>query len=175
MRVSRWPPALLAMIRNAAGPPTAPVTGISVVSTLSTTASAGGCSTSSLRNFRTEAWSPSASSSTPEESFPTCPASPSEPASPCTNGRNPTPCTMPVTRTRTRTRVVICSCQASAAGERELHELPEHVIGGRLGLLDAVHRVRRHDEQVVDLAPGGRLGHGAPGVAGQPDGEHADP
>src|SRR6266571_6356674 len=54
--------------------------------------------------------------------------------------------------------------------EPYLHELPEHVVHGRLRLLDAVHRGRGHHEQVVDRA---RLGHPAALVAGQPHGQQA--
>ena len=100
--VVRGPCAVLGAIVKAASPTAAS----GRTSTPVTTASAGGRSRSAATNPDSAAGGPSASISTPVSSLPTNPASPNSAASACTNGRNPTPCTIPATRMRVRAGAV---------------------------------------------------------------------
>ena len=58
------------------------------------------------------------------------------------SGRKPTPCTVPSTRTRDPPPGV-------RHAHRVLDELPQHVVGARLGLLDARDVLRAGDDHVV--------------------------
>ena len=58
-------------------------------------------------NRSTVSEAPSTSTNTPPASLPTSPASPSRPARACTNGRKPTPCTIPSTLTRVRVSAMV--------------------------------------------------------------------
>src|SRR5215218_9448175 len=101
--VWRSPPARLSAIAN----PDAPVGSSGVAVTRSITARGGASAASASRNRSTVSAAPSTSTNTPPASLPTSPASPSRPARACTNGRNPTPCTIPSTRTRVRVSVIV--------------------------------------------------------------------
>ena len=90
----RSPPAWLGAIAN----PLIPVGASGVAVTRSITASGGASAASASRNRSTVSAAPSTSTNTPPASLPTSPASPSRPARACTNGRKPTPCTIPSTR-----------------------------------------------------------------------------
>ena len=81
---------------------------------------------------------PSTSTSTPRSSLSTKPASSSSGASRYTNGRKPTPWTVPSTRAR-RTRLTA----------RQLDQLPQHVVRARLGLLDPRDVLGARDDHVV--------------------------
>src|SRR5215218_10077780 len=101
-RVWRSPPARLGAIAN----PDDPVGSSGVAVTRSITAR-GAVSAA-----------PSTSTNTPPASLPTSPASPSRPARACTNGRNPTPCTIPSTRTRVRVSPITPAAYDGLHGRR---------------------------------------------------------
>jgi hypothetical protein len=71
---------------------------------LSIAAAGGASSTRRRRNWRRPPRPPSISISTPHDRLRTKPATPSESARRHTNGRNPTPCTVPLTTRRSRER-----------------------------------------------------------------------
>src|SRR5215471_4812669 len=97
-RAVRRAPGALGAIEN----PALPYGCICSETTWSTRASGGASRRTANRNSATAAREPSTSANTPSESLPTKPDRPSRAASAWTNGRNPTPCTVPVTRTETR-------------------------------------------------------------------------
>src|SRR5262245_34058030 len=123
--------------------PRSPTGATSSAATRSTTASGGAESASPESRLAIAASSPSASTSTPRASLRTCPASPSSFASRETNGRNPTPCTVPSTRTRTRPLAT--------------DQLHQHVVGARLRLLDPRDVLRARDDHEVCELLGGDL------------------
>ena len=101
----------------------------------SATMTANGLSSRCLRerSAATAPGSPSISTSTPRASLPTNPASPSRLASAWTNGRNPTPCTIPSTRSLTRTHpglVVVMGASSSRARVRVRPPRPRPSVAG---------------------------------------------
>ena len=100
-RVLRCPSGPLATIWNDAAP-----SGARPVVVIRSIRASGGASVSKTRrNSRTAPGGPSTSANTPSTSLPTRPPSPRPVASEYTNGRKPTPWTIPSTRTATRTAV----------------------------------------------------------------------
>src|ERR1700678_2592730 len=96
----RWPPALVdATIRKP--PSTSGATGSALTAVIR--ASGGGSADSRRVNSETVRGGPCASMNTAAASLPTNPVTPSSVASRCTNGRNPTPWTTPVTVILVRT------------------------------------------------------------------------
>src|ERR1035438_5188533 len=77
--------------------------GMSVAPIRSILASGGASRCNPRRNFLTSSAGPSTSTNTPSASLPTNPDRPSPVASVYTNGRKPTPCTIPSTRIAVRT------------------------------------------------------------------------
>jgi hypothetical protein len=94
----RSPPTWLGAIAN----PRIPVGTSWVAVTRSITASGGASAAIAAQKRSTVSAGPSTSTNTPPGSLPTSPASPRRPARACTNGRKPTPCTIPSTRSRVR-------------------------------------------------------------------------
>src|SRR5215211_5300146 len=107
-RVWRSPPARLGAIAN----PDAPVGSSGVAVTRSITARGGASAASASRNRSTVSAAPSTSTNTPPASLPT------SPARACTNGRNPTPCTIPSTRTRVRVSPITPAAYDGLHGRR---------------------------------------------------------
>src|ERR687897_3392170 len=98
--------------------PRPPVGASGVAVTRSITASGGASVASASRNRSTLSAAPSTSTNTPPASLPTSPASPSRPARACTNGRKPTPCTIPSTRTRVRVSAMVPAAYDAGYGRR---------------------------------------------------------
>src|SRR5579862_2961626 len=101
-RVRRGPADPLAAMANDADP--LGVRGAVVIRSI--LASGGASRSSRTRNSLTAAGAPSTSTNTPSVSLPTCPPSPRPVASVYTNGRKPTPWTMPSTRIAVRITAV---------------------------------------------------------------------
>jgi len=109
----------------------APVGGTALLVTRSILASGGASRCSTSRNSLTAASGPSTSMNTPSTSLPTNPLRPRPVAAVYTNGRKPTPWTIPSTRIAVRISSVTGGPAGVQDGGDALHDLGQDGMRGR--------------------------------------------